>query len=208
MTFTNYSVLCMLSCVLRHALQCGENSKSCEGLFPFSSALLRKSTKSCWVDVWLLSLHWGCTGPARVSLWILKVGTFLENRKFSSSRLIESLTHWNLFSGTVTNPLPYSLMDFNSELFAYIWKKKEFIILPDCCLQMHLRVCYLYLLLNVLVALFLLLLLLSANLVYPQRTKEDLFYKFTLELPSTKWWFCSQVSRVVMKGISHNTCEI
>lgn len=51
MTFTNYSVLCMLSCVLRHALQCGENSKSCEGLFPFSSALLRKSTKSCWVDV-------------------------------------------------------------------------------------------------------------------------------------------------------------
>lgn len=73
---------------------------------------------------------------------------------------------------------------------------------------MHLPVCCLYLLLNVLVAVFLLLLLLSANLVYPQRTKEDLFYKFTLELPNTKWWFCSQVSGRVMKGISHNTCEI
>lgn len=72
---------------------------------------------------------------------------------------------------------------------------------------MHLLVCCLYLLLNVLIAVFLLLLL-SVNLVYPQRTKEDLFYKFTLELPSTKWWFCSQVSGVVMKGISHNTCEI
>lgn len=72
---------------------------------------------------------------------------------------------------------------------------------------MHRPVCFLYLLLNVLVAVFILLLLLSAGLVYPQRTK-DLFYKFTLELPSTKRWFCSQVSGVVMKGISHNTCEI
>lgn len=134
MTFTNYTVLCILSCVLRHTLQCGENSKSSEAAFPFSfPGLLRKSTKSCWVSAWPLSLHWGCSGPARVSLWILKVGTFLENS--SRSRLLESLTQWTLFSGIVTNPFIYSLMDFNSELFAYIYKKKNNIILPDCCLQ-------------------------------------------------------------------------
>lgn len=53
------------------------------------------------------------------------------------SRLMESLTQWSLFSGLVTNPLTSSLMDSNSEHFWSYSKRKEFIILPDYCLQIY-----------------------------------------------------------------------
>lgn len=136
MTFTNYTVLCKLSCVFRHVLQSGENSKSCEDVFAFSfPGLLRKSTNSCWVNAWLLALHWGFTGPARVSLWILKVGTFLENRKYQQKQIDRELNTMKPVLWDCHKSINLLTNGFSFWTFLLYLKRKEYIILPDCCLQ-------------------------------------------------------------------------
>lgn len=137
----------------------------------------------------------------------IKARHILINGKYQQQQVDKALHKEACFLG-FSDPLTSSLMDPNSELLGSYSKRQEYIILADLLVTVHLPLCCFYLLQNVLVAIFLLLLLLPTNLFYPQRPEEDLYYKFTLELPSTKRWFCSQVSGLVMKGISHHTCEI